>query len=118
MEKLTIEATLNEISQAYATLEVAQEECADVVESALDAYFGEIEVQDKKVVKAIKASRRTKSKNIKKLGKAMATGKRKDIEEEAAILKDLVDAIGLTKNLPYVGAHGRFLRKKTNKTKQ
>ena len=94
MEKLTIESTLNEISQAYATLEVAKEECADVVESALDAYFGEIETQDKKAVKAIKASRRTESKNIKKLAKAMLKGEKEVAKEEADNMTSLIESLG------------------------
>lgn len=94
MEKLTIEQAVNEISQAYANLEIAKEECKDVIESALDAYFGEIEVQDKAGRKAIKASQRTEARNIKKLAKAMLKGDKDSVKEEADNMADLIDTLG------------------------
>jgi hypothetical protein len=94
MEKLTIEDTLNELASAYASLEVAKEECKDVVESTLAAYFGEIETNDKKAAKAIKASRRTESKNIKKLAKAMLKGEKQVAKEEADNMTSLIESLG------------------------
>ena len=95
MEKLTIEAAINEISQAYAQLDVAKEECKEVVEAALDAYHGEIEnVQSKKHLKEIRAARKTEDKNIKKLAKAMMRGEKDAAQEEADNMTMLIETLG------------------------
>lgn len=105
MEKLTIEATLNEISQAYATLEVAKEECTDVVKSALDAHLGDTPQKPDKVrrmldpgamdeyKKAMRA-RKTEAKNIIKLAKAMMKGAKEVAKEEADNMTSLIESLG------------------------
>ena len=90
MEQMTLEATINEIAAAYAALDVAKEDCKAVVDSALDAYFGETEADDKK----LKAARRTEAKNIKKLAKMMAKGAKDEAKEEAENMTDLIEALG------------------------
>jgi len=94
MENMTLEATINEISRAYAEMDNAKSDFNDVVQSALDAYFGEIPVEaSKNVKKQIKAERKTSSKNIKKIAKAMATGEKDQLENETDSLKNLIDDI-------------------------
>jgi len=94
METMTLEAAVNEISQAFATLEVAKEECKDVVEATLDAYFGEIPGTTVKEAKAIKASRKTEAKNIKKLAKAMLKGAKEEARDEADNMTSLIESLG------------------------
>lgn len=94
MEQMNTEQALSELTQAYATLEVAKEEFNDVVESTLDAYFGEIQARDKKEFKAIKASRRTEAKNLKKLAKAMLKGEKEVAKEEADNMTSLIESLG------------------------
>ena len=93
MEQLTLTQAVNEISQALATLENAKEECKDVVEATLDAYYGEIKVTDKKAVKQAKAARKTERKNIVKLAKAMMKGEKDEVRDEAENLQTLIDSI-------------------------
>jgi len=94
METMSLEAAVNEISQAFATLEVAKEDCKDVVEATLDAYFGEIQAKDKKEYKEIKASRKTEAKNIVKLAKAMLKGEKDVAKEEADNMTSLIEELG------------------------
>jgi hypothetical protein len=94
METMSLEAAVNEISQALATLEVAKEECKDVVEATLDAYFGEIQAKDKKEFKEIKASRKTEAKNIKKLAKAIIKGEKDVARGEADNMTSLIEELG------------------------
>jgi len=94
MEMMTLEAAVNEISQAFATLEVSKDDCKDVVEATLDAYFGEIQAKDKKEYKAIKASQKTEAKNIKKLAKAMLKGEKDVAKEEADNMTSLIESLG------------------------
>jgi len=94
METMSLEAAVNEISQAFATLEVAKEDCNDVVEATLDAYFGEIQAKDKKEYKEIKASRKTEAKNIVKLAKAMLKGEKDVAKEEADNMTSLIEELG------------------------
>ena len=96
MEKLTIEQAINEISRAYAELENAKADCKDVVESALDAYFGEPSEgpMPKDEAKKLKASQKTEAKNIKKLAKAMAKGEKDVAREEAENMTELIESLG------------------------
>jgi len=94
MEKLTLQETINQISQALAELESATSDCNDVVDSALDAYFGDVPSGvSKKERKEILAARKTEIKNIKKLAKAMMKGGKDDLVAETDNMKDLTDAI-------------------------
>ena len=94
METMTLEAAVNEIAAAYASLESAKEDCKDVVESSLDAYFGEIQASSKKEYKEIKASRKTEAKNIKKLARSMMKGAKQETKEEAENMNDLFERLG------------------------
>lgn len=94
MEQMTLTQAVNEIGQAFATLEVAKEECKDVVEATIDAYFGEIKATDKKAFRAAKAARKTEAKNIKKIAKAMMRGEKEEAKVEAENMTDLIEAIG------------------------
>ena len=94
MENMTLEAAVNEISQALGQLDAAKEDCKDVIESTLDAYFGEIEATNKEAFKAAKASRKTEAKNIKKLAKAMLKGDKESAREEADNMTTLIDTLG------------------------
>jgi hypothetical protein len=94
MEQLSIEQALNEMAQAYATLENAKEDCKDVVGSALDAYFGEITPTDKEDVRAAKAARKIEAGNMKKLAKAMAKGEKEGVKEEAENMASLIEELG------------------------
>jgi len=94
MEKLTLEDCVNQMSEAYATLDNAKSDCNDVLESALDAYFGDVPSGvSKKERKKILAARKTEIKNIKKLAKAMMKGGKDDLVAETDNMKDLTDAI-------------------------
>jgi 3-dehydroquinate dehydratase len=91
MEQMTLTQAVNEISQALATLEVAKEECKDVVEATLDAYFGDTPaVEDKKS----KAARKTERKNIVKLARAMMKGEKDVAQEEAENMASLIEELG------------------------
>jgi excinuclease UvrABC helicase subunit UvrB len=90
MEQMTLEATINEIAAAYAALDNAKSDCKDVIESALDSYFGSGEMDDK----FDKARQRTEAKNIKKLAKMMAKGAKNEAKEEAENMTDLIEALG------------------------
>jgi len=95
METMTLEETVNQISHALAELEVAKEDCKAVIESALDAYFGEpANVQSKKEFKALKASQKTEARNIKKLAKAMMRGAKEEAKEEADNMQSLIETLG------------------------
>lgn len=94
MEKLTLTKAVNELAAAYAALEVAKEECKDVVDATLDAYFDEITVTDKNAVKLAKATRRTEARNIKKLAKAMMKGEKETAKEEAENMTGLIEELG------------------------
>lgn len=94
MEKLTLEDTINTISEAYAVLENAKSDCNDVVGSALNAYRGDdLSGLSKKERKALLASRKAEDRNIKKLAKAMMKGGKADLVAETDNMKDLTDAI-------------------------
>jgi len=92
MEKLTLKETINQISQAFAALDAAKEDCKDVVESALSAYLEEIPAEYRKT--KIMAARKTEVKNIKKLAKAMMKGGKAGVAEETANMDELLNAIG------------------------
>jgi len=94
MEQMTLEATINEIAAAYAALDNAKSDCKDVIDSALDSYFGEINVTSKEEFKKLKASQKTEAKNIKKLAKMMAKGAKDEAKEEAENMTDLIEALG------------------------
>ena len=80
MEGITLQQTINEISQACAVLDNAKADYQDVTCSALDAFN---EASGDKLTKADR-------KNIIKIAKAMAKGKKKDIDDEAASLEGLL----------------------------
>lgn len=91
MDQLTLTQAVNEISQAMATLEVAKEECKDVVEATLDAYFVDgTAPTDKKG----KAARKTERKNIVKLARAMMKGEKDVAQEEAENMASLIEELG------------------------
>jgi len=95
MEKLTLEDCVNQMSEAYATLDNAKSDCNDVLESALDAYFGDVPIGvSKKERKEILAARKTEIKNIKKLAKAMMIGSKDEVQEEADNMMDLIATLG------------------------
>lgn len=95
MEQMTIEQTVNEVAQALAQLETAKKDCKDVIEAALDAYFGDMpENIPRDEAKKMRASRRTERKNIKKLAKAMMRGEKDVAREEAENMADLIDQLG------------------------
>lgn len=92
---LTLEAAVNEISAAYASLEVAKEEAKDVIDATLDAYFGrEITAPSKYDLKKLKVIRKTEAKNIKKLAKALMKGEKDDAKDEAENMTGLIEALG------------------------
>lgn len=93
MDQMTLTQAVNEISQALATLEIAKEECKDVVEATLDAYFGEIQAEGKEAFKEAKAARKIERKNIIKLAKAMSKGEKDEVRDEAENMQMLVDSI-------------------------
>ena len=89
MERMTLSEAVNEISQAMAVLENAKSDCKEVIESTLDAYFGEGEDS-----KEAKAARRTEAKNIKKLAKAMLKGEKEAEKEAAENMQNLIEELG------------------------
>ena len=95
METMTLEAAINEIAQALAQLEIAKEDCNDMVDATFDAYFGEIpDGTSKKEIRMIKAGRKTETKNIKKLAKAILKGAKQEAKEEADNMTELCDRLG------------------------
>jgi len=96
MEKLSLEETINQISEALATLDVAKEDCKTVIDAALDAYHGEYPdgITGPEHFKKIKAERKVENRNIKKLAKAMMKGEKEGVAEETANMDDLLNAIG------------------------
>ena len=94
MEKLTLDECVNQITQAYATLDNAKADCNDVVQSALDAYFDDGEPANKDERKSMKAARKQETKNINKLAKAMMTGAKEEVREEADNMMDLIATLG------------------------
>jgi len=105
METMTLEAAVNEISQAFATLEVAKEDCNDVVQASLDAHLGDAPQKPDKAMRRLdpgamdeykKAtrSRKTEAKNIVKLAKAMLKGEKDVAREEADNMTSLIESLG------------------------
>jgi hypothetical protein len=95
MEQLTLTQAVNEISQALATLEVAKEECKDVIEATLDAYYiVPAENMSKEELNEVKAARKIEKKNILKLAKAMMQGAKEEAREEAENMASLIEELG------------------------
>lgn len=82
METITLQDTIGQISQAFANLEEAKGEFKDVAESALDAY-----------AEQVPELTQTDRKNIKKIAKALADGRKNEAREEVDSLKELMDQI-------------------------
>jgi len=82
MEKMTLKETINEIADAIFSLEKAKEEYTDRVESALDTYQEGLGEDN---------GGKPERKNIIKFAKAKAGGKRRELEEEAANLAEIID---------------------------
>jgi len=105
METMSLEAAVNEMSQPFATLEVAKEDCNDIVQASLDAHLGDAPEKPTKAMRKLdpaamgeykKAtrSRKTEAKNIKKLAKAMLKGSKEEAREEADNMTSLIESLG------------------------
>jgi len=105
METMSLEAAVNEISQALATLEVAKEECKDVVDASLDAHLGDVPEKPTRAMRKLDPSamdeykkatrsRKTEAKNIVKLAKAMLKGAKEEAREEADNMTSLIEELG------------------------
>jgi hypothetical protein len=98
MEKEKIKQAIEICREAYATLEDAKSDCKDVVESAIDALCGLTEEMGKKTHKEVLANYKDDIKSIKKIAKAMATGKLDDIKAESEALSQMVDECNLVES--------------------
>jgi hypothetical protein len=94
METMTLEAAVNEIAEAYANLDRAKQDCKDVIESSLDAYFGQFQASSENEYKEIKDNRKIEARNIKKLAKAMMKGAKQEAKEEADNMTELCERLG------------------------
>jgi len=103
--EISLEQTVNEISQALAQLEVAKEDCNDVVQATLDAHLGDSPEKPTRAMRKLdpaamdeykKAtrSRKTEAKNIVKLAKAMLKGEKDVAKEEADNMTSLIESLG------------------------
>lgn len=81
--------------EAFATLEDSKRDCKDVVESAIDALCGVEDGLPPKIRKGILIEHKDEIRGIKKIAKALATGKLESVSAESAALTDIVSELGL-----------------------
>jgi hypothetical protein len=95
MESEKVKKAIEICTGAFATLEDAKTDCKYVVESAMDALCGIDETTPKEIRKGIHIEHKDEIRSIKKIAKALATGKLETVAAESNSIAEMVDAFQL-----------------------